>query len=120
MVAIDLGEALQFKQGEGTPPLILLFDRLLEVPTITQEAGRRLVMDQLRPEMANAVPYFAQSRLHILSLLRTCMNYPGGVEELLTAVRLVEGNSTPIRLLDETVAGLLAARLDFGVDRQDH
>jgi hypothetical protein len=40
------------------------------------------------------------------------MNYPGGVEELLTAVRLVEGNSKPIRLLDETVADLLAARLD--------
>jgi hypothetical protein len=114
-VATDLAKALQPKvgaSGESMPPLILLFDRLLKVPTMTQEAGRRLVMDQLRPEMADAVAYFPQTRLHLLSLLRTAMNYPGGVEELLTAVRLVEGNSTPIRLLDETVEELLAGRPD--------
>lgn len=90
-------------------PLTTLVDRLLAVPTVAQEAGRRLVMDHLRPEMANAVPYFPQPRHHVFSLVRTCLNYPGGIEELLTVVRFLEGpDSTPIRLLNETVADLVA------------
>lgn len=98
--------------AEAQPLILLLFDRLIAVPTITQEGSRQLVIAQLRPEMANAVPYFAQGRLHLLSLIKTCMNYPGGVEELVSAVRLVEGPSIQGRQLDETVAELLAAYTD--------
>jgi hypothetical protein len=89
-------------------PLTTLVDRLLAIPTVAQEAGRRLLIDHLRPEMANAVPYFSQSRHHVFSLVRTCMNYPGGVEELLSTIHLLEGESTPVRRLDETVADLIS------------
>jgi hypothetical protein len=95
--------------GRSQPPLTTLVDRLLAIPTVAQEASRRLLMDHLRPDMANAVPYFPQTRLHVFSLVRTCMNYPGGVEELLSTVRFLEGESSaPVLRLNEAVAELLA------------
>jgi hypothetical protein len=94
--------------GRWQPALTTLVDRLLAIPTVAQEVGRRLLMDHLRPDMASAVPYFPQSRHHVFSLVRTCMNYPGGVDELLSVVRMLEGESTPVRRLNETVAELLS------------
>ncbi len=88
--------------------LATFVDALLAIPTVRQESGRRLLLDHLRPEMANAVPYFPQTRHHVFSLVRTCMNYPGGLDELLSAVRELEGASIPVRRLDETVTRLLA------------
>jgi Effector-associated domain 2 len=94
--------------GNRQSALAAFVNSLLEVPTVAQEVGRRLVIDHLRPEIGNAIPYFSQSRHHVFSLVRTCMNYPGGVEELLAVVRLLEGESTPVRQLDATIAQLLA------------
>ncbi|MEV4316813.1 hypothetical protein [Actinocrispum sp. NPDC049592] len=88
--------------------LTTFVDALLAIPTVRQESGRRLLLDHLRPEMANAVPYFPQTRHHVFSLVRTCMNYPGGLDELLAAIRELEGASIPVRRLDETVTRLLA------------
>ena len=107
-----LTKVLQIKESDslGTrqPALTTFVDRLLAIPTVAREAGRRLLMDHLRPDMANAVPYYSETRHHVFSLVRTCMNYTGGVEELLSVVRLLEGESTPVRRLNETVAELLA------------
>jgi hypothetical protein len=98
--------------GSRQSALAMLVDCLLAIPTIGQEAGRRLLIDHLRPEMANAVPYFAQSRHHVFSIVRTCMNYPSGVEELLSVVRLLEGDSMSVRHLNDTVTELIARSPD--------
>jgi hypothetical protein len=112
----QLTNALRIEESDSSrarqPALIALVERLLAIPTVAQEAGRRLLMDHLRPDMANAVPYFSQARHHVFSLVRTCMNYDGGVEELLSVVRFLEGESTPVRRLDETVAELLGRAYD--------
>jgi hypothetical protein len=88
--------------------LSVLVDALLAVPVVAHENGRRLLLDQLRPQLANAVPYSPQARLHVFSLLRTCMDYEHGLDELLTVVRQLEGDSTPARQLDDTIAELLS------------
>jgi hypothetical protein len=115
VVEDPLTQVLRAKETDASgrqPALTTLVDRLLAIPTVAQEASRRLLMDHLRSDMANAVPYFAQSRHHVFSLVRTCMNYPGGVEELLSAVRLLEGESAPVLRLDATIAELLAQQSD--------
>ncbi len=88
--------------------LSVLVDALLAVPVVAQENGRRLLLDQLRPQLANAVPYCPQARLHVFALLHTCMDYEHGLDELLTVVRQLEGDSIPAKQLDETVAELLS------------
>jgi hypothetical protein len=86
--------------------LAALVDALLEIPTVASESGRRLLLDSLRPEVANAVPYHAQTRLHVFSLVNTCLRYDYGIEELLTVVRQLEGDGPAVRALDATVAAL--------------
>lgn len=38
------------------------------------------------------------------------MNYPGGVEELLSTIHFLEGEPAPVQRLDETVAELIGQR----------
>jgi hypothetical protein len=88
--------------------LAALVDALLGIPTMASESGRRLLMDNLRPEVANAVAYHAQPRHHVFSLVNTCLRYDYGIEELLGVVRQLEGDGPAVRALDATVAALLA------------
>lgn len=87
--------------------LMTFVDALLAVPTVGRESERRMLLEQLRPEIANAVPYSPQSRHHVLGLVTTCMNYQGGLDELLDLVRALEGQSKPVQQLDETVTRLI-------------
>lgn len=98
--------------------LATLVDALLEIPTMISESGRRLLMDGLRPEVANAVPYHPQARLHVFSLVNTCLRYDYGIEELLDVVRDLQGDCPSVRALDATVAALLA-RSDRGDRARD-
>jgi hypothetical protein len=88
--------------------LAALVDALLQFPMMASESGRRLLMDSLRPEVANAVPYHPQARLHVFSLVNTCMRYDYGIEELLDTVRQLADDDPAVRTLDATVAALLA------------
>lgn len=95
----------------GRAKLMTFVDALLAIPTVGRESDRRMLLEYLRPEIRNNVPYSPQSRHHVLGLVTTCMNYQGGLDELLDLVRAMEGeSSTPMRRLDETVARLITAR----------
>ncbi|QUQ62449.1 effector-associated domain 2-containing protein [Kutzneria sp. CA-103260] len=87
--------------------LTALVDALLAVPFVASESGRRLLLDNLRAEVANAVAYHPQARLHVFSLVNTCACYDYGIEELLGTVHELEGESPAVRALDATVAALL-------------
>jgi hypothetical protein len=88
--------------------LMTFVEALLAVPAIGQESSRQALLQQLRPEISGAVPYSPHSRHHVISLVTTCMNYPGGLDELLAAVHDFEGESIPVRRLDQTIARLVA------------
>jgi hypothetical protein len=82
-------------------------DALLAVPFMATESGRRLLLDHLRPEVANAVAYQPQARQHVFSLVSTCLRYEYGIEELLSLVHMLEGDGPAVRALDAKVAVLL-------------
>jgi hypothetical protein len=105
-----LADVLLNSNSTRRASLMTFVDALLAIPTVGREASRRMLLEQLRPEIANAVPYSPQSRHHVLGLVTTCMNYQGGLDELLELVRELEGESMPVRQLDETVARLITAR----------
>lgn len=83
--------------------LATVVDELLAVPTLRTEDGRRTLLELLRPEIANAVPYNPRPRLHVVNLVRTCLDYERGVAELLDILRQLEGDSLPVRRLAETL-----------------
>jgi Effector-associated domain 2 len=89
--------------------LMTFVDALLAIPVIGRESGRQALLQQMRPEISGAVPYSPHSRHHVISLVTTCMNYQGGLDELLALVRAFEGESRPVRQLDATIARMVAA-----------
>ncbi|WP_460356043.1 effector-associated domain 2-containing protein [Actinoallomurus acanthiterrae] len=84
---------------------VLALARALEaVPSLADEAGRTLVIDQLRPDISATVRYNARTRLHVLNLAQTCDDHPGGVRELIDVLTFVEGDSLPMRRAREIAA----------------
>jgi hypothetical protein len=87
-----------------------LVDALLSVPCVRDDDGRRLLLSRLHPEIAHAVPHHSRPRLQVIELVRTCLDYDAGLDDLLRVMREFEGESIPIRrsadamrtLLDET------------------
>ena len=85
----------------GKVGLFDLVDALLAVPVMADANGRRLVLDLLRPEIAAAVPDNPSARLHVVSLVRTCLLFEGGIAELVAAVSDLAGDCVPVRRLVE-------------------
>jgi len=89
-----------------------LVEALLAIPLVADDQGRRQVISLLRPEIANAVPYFPVARLHVVSLVRTCGLYDGGLDELVGAVADLNGDSPAVRQLEEIARNRLSDSLD--------
>jgi hypothetical protein len=83
--------------------LFEVVEMLLAVPIMTTPEGREQVVGSLRPEVAVRIPRRSQAHLDTHSILRTCLDFPGGVGELLTALKAFAGDSEPMRVLEETI-----------------
>jgi hypothetical protein len=83
-------------------------DALVEVPSMRDEASRRLVLDLLRPELADEVPYDPRTRPQVVALLRVCLRFEDGVADLLTTIRRVDGDALPVRRFEAIARKWLA------------
>ncbi|MGW6442029.1 effector-associated domain 2-containing protein [Lentzea sp. NPDC055074] len=84
-----------------------LVDALLAVPCVRDDEGRRLLLSRLRSEIAHAVPRQSRARLQVIELVRTCLDYEGGIDDLLRVLHEIEGESIPVRRSAEAVHTLL-------------
>jgi hypothetical protein len=87
-----------------------LVDTLLKVPSIRDEPSRRTVLSRMRPAIADAVPHHQRARLHVFELVRTCLDFEGGLADLLRVLRELEGDSIPIRHSVDAVRRLTEER----------
>jgi hypothetical protein len=92
--------------GTGLPPLFEIVERLMDIPLLTTAEGRQQIVDDLRKEIAIRIPRRAQPHLDTHSIVRTCLQFPGGLEEFLALVHAYAGESAEVQALDETVARL--------------
>jgi len=83
-------------------PFFRLADALDALPCLADQGSRDLVIGQLSPAISGAIRQHAQRRLLIIEMLRACLDYPRGAEELLVILCEVEGDSVPLRRLVET------------------
>ncbi|MBT8226720.1 MAG: trypsin-like serine protease [Dactylosporangium sp.] len=93
----------------GTRPVTGVLRFALEVadlPTLRTGAGRDQVIGQLRPDIAALVPRHTERRFDVLSLVRTCLDYPGGLDEMLAVLQTLEGDSVQLRRIMELRANL--------------
>ncbi|OLT37380.1 hypothetical protein BJF79_29545 [Actinomadura sp. CNU-125] len=82
-------------------------NHMCEVPLMATEQGRNQVMGAVRGEISGAVPRHPEARQDVHSIVNTCLDYPGGLHELLTAIKGLAGQSMPVTRLEQTIAQLL-------------
>lgn len=88
------------------PALFEIVERLMDIPLLTTAEGRQQIVDALRKEIAIRVPRRAQPHLDVHSIVRTCLEFPNGLQEFLALVHAYAGESSQVQALDDTVARL--------------
>jgi effector-associated domain 2 (EAD2)-containing protein len=86
------------------PDLFEVVHRILDIPLMASAEGRDHAVSSLRQEIAIRIPRRPQAHLDMHSIVRTCLEFPGGLEEFLAVVRAYAGDSSQVRVLDETIA----------------
>lgn len=81
-----------------------LVSALEAVPCLQNDDTRAWLVSQLRPAISGAIRHYAQRRMHVMSILQTCMNYEHGIAELVAAIANIEqADSLPFQHLLETL-----------------
>lgn len=83
-----------------------LTDALLDVPAVADDDSRRVVLEMLPRDLRHAIPYNRFPRIHVLGMVNTSRNYEDGLQSLVRAVRLVEGDSLAMERLDAVILDL--------------
>ncbi|MFJ6566804.1 trypsin-like peptidase domain-containing protein [Streptomyces sp. NPDC091292] len=83
-----------------------LVDALITLPTLRGPTGMALVLDSISAEIAANSPRDPRLRMDVYGIVRTCLRYPGTLDQLLEAVRLLDGPSAEMARVDSAVAQL--------------
>jgi hypothetical protein len=86
-----------------------LVDALVTLPSLRNVNGMALLLDSISAEVAANSPRDPRLRMDMYGIVRTCLRYPGTLDQLLETVRLLEGPSSEVARLDDE-AGRLARR----------
>ncbi|MEU4828635.1 hypothetical protein AB0H37_42895 [Actinomadura sp. NPDC023710] len=87
--------------------LFRLVDDLLDIPLLRTAAGRQQVVGALPQNIAKVIPRSPEPRADLFAIMQTCLDYPGGLQQFLTAVRGFVGQSVTMRRLEQGIASLL-------------
>ncbi|MFF3328861.1 trypsin-like peptidase domain-containing protein [Streptomyces sp. NPDC002888] len=87
--------------------LMLLVDVLMTLPTLRAPGGMSFVLDSISSVIAANSPRDSRLRFDLIGVVRTCLRYPGTLDQFLEAVRLLEGPSTEVERVN-TVTDQLA------------
>jgi hypothetical protein len=90
--------------------LFQIVDGLLDLPIMATANGREEVVGALRKEIATVIPRQSEARMDTYCILRTCLDYPDGLAELVAVVRAFVGDSAAMRALEDTITRLIEQR----------
>lgn len=70
-------------------------DQLLNLTVMADPVTRAGVVRRLRKGLATSIPYDPASRPHVVNIITRCLVYPGGLAELMEAVKLYADPTDP-------------------------
>ncbi|WP_125617731.1 effector-associated domain 2-containing protein [Actinomadura sp. WAC 06369] len=96
-------------EPEPVPPQAVfeVVNAMCEVPLMATEQGRNQVMRIVRGEISGAVPRQSETRMDVYAIVTTCLDYPGGLGELLAAIKGLAGEPMAVLRLEQTIARVL-------------
>lgn len=83
-----------------------LVDALTALASLRSGSGLSLVLDLISDRIAANSPRDPRLRMDLYGIVRTCLRYPGTLEEFLQAVRVVEGETVDMERVDQVAARL--------------
>jgi Effector-associated domain 2/Trypsin-like peptidase domain len=83
-----------------------LVTAISELPSMRGQQGRDQVVNLLRWQIASAIGRHPERRFDVLSIVRACLDYPGGLHELLDILRGLEGDAAAMRRVEVAAAAL--------------
>ncbi|MFI7408655.1 trypsin-like peptidase domain-containing protein [Streptomyces sp. NPDC049627] len=83
-----------------------LVDALTALPMLRGGSGTILLLESIDARVAAHSPRDPRPRMDVYGIVRTCLRYPGTLDQLLEAVRLLEGPSPEVERVDRAAAGL--------------
>ncbi|MEW2355987.1 hypothetical protein [Spirillospora sp. NPDC029432] len=91
--------------GVRIPPRVLfaISEQLLDLPVMATEQQRSEVIGALREDIARTVRRQPDPRMDAYSLVRTCLDHHGGIEELLAVLRGFAGPTQSLGRLEKMV-----------------
>ncbi|WP_406044539.1 hypothetical protein OG799_08690 [Micromonospora sp. NBC_00898] len=92
------------------PPTVLapLVDALLEIPEFLRPNDREEILSLLRGQVYAAIRRNSGARLDTISVVRTCLRYPGALSELVEAVRFFATDDVAMARVEDGAARLAA------------
>ena len=91
----------------GADALFDLVNALQAIPMLAGPSGRDQLIAALSQDMAGVIPRHAEARLDLYAIVRTCLDYPGGLQELRLQLRGFIGDSMLLDAVDQSIARVL-------------
>jgi hypothetical protein len=81
-------------------------EAMLDIAVFETTAGRDAVLMLLRRDLASAINRLPTARMDTMSIVRSCDRYPGGLAELVEAIRFYANGAIAMTRLDAVVGEL--------------
>lgn len=111
--ARPVGAAPPMAADVPAPMLFRVVDDLMDIPAFRSPQGRDRLVGALSAEIAGAASRAGEARADLYGIVRTCLDYPGGLQQFLQAVKGFVGESMAVRRLEQTIAQLLLGEGDW-------
>jgi hypothetical protein len=80
-----------------------LAEALLACPIMTNRESRDAVVNELRDEIRNGIQRNNVTNIDVMNILNRCLDFSGGIKELMMIVRTFEGNSNGMQKVEEAL-----------------
>lgn len=81
-----------------------LIDALLACPSVQNRHTRDTIVNNLTPEIKSSIQRQENARADVDEILTRCLDFPGGLQQLVQIVAFYEKNSRPIQKLNALLA----------------
>ena len=84
-----------------------LVEHLLLIPSIADRATLETVIEQLPSEIKMNIRQASVHRTHVLNIVKTCLQYPAGMQNLSDILQFFERDSIPMQRFKKAIGSLL-------------
>ena len=90
------------RDGVSNELTAVVVDALLAIPEFVDPSSRQLILGELG-DLGTVIPRHSSARLDAFSLVTTCRRYPGGLLQLLAAIRQAVGEVPEVQDLSRAI-----------------